>query len=1083
MGDPGNTNSSEMDRRASHRVSTTLSHVLDDPDDDQYGLQAMAVSDGFRPVDVTQDHVSPVPRPSISSPEPPFAGPLSPRPSSVSKPPPAHESSSVNGLERSPARSSGISTEAAVMPVETPYEGPSGPSHPYQMYPQDVRLVRTASLATTSTVPISERSYRGPHRPTHPYAIYSQTVVPEDNGFGDRSPQGDVNVGFSGSAGGYQRRLGPDGEETADMIGPDGHTEQLPPYSRYPIEAYARKTVGTNAAQSVPTSTPAQQNLEIPGAGGIGLATRNPEFASTEDLNQLNSPHSRQSIRSFRSEASHHSISAAALTAVTNEKPTSTWREAAKKRVWGVVPCWAVGLGVLILVLLGVVIGTVIGTVIAPQLNKSRDRDGPPYSATRSAPDFIPLPTVPPGLPSLAEGPFSLPLFNPRFMNTCFKDPSQGRAWSCEATMSQLTMSIRRRQNAPDIAAYALDFTFNHSYTQDSFVYTYGVQPPSLIDQQLQLVNDTFERSRGPAWAFAIPYNKTIVLPEEYLMVSNTSSSSSSSSKAQRRMAFPFDFKRKGLAQSGEKPWICTWPGTLLEVFIYAGQNSSFKFPIPSSSSTSTSSSPLPTESSSGAQSVTAYRRDAPFDYSWLHSYYVTKAPTTTSTTPSTTSTTTQTSTEKPDYFRHPPMPPPLYPPYPNVIKVEERRNPEIEGPVPVCRQVEIIDKGIEARPVRNDKGEPVEIHIAELMEDDMRESDPYFDDRRRFFGQHRWSRDDGLRASTSRGNALVDVAVKTYFLTGVVSNLLPAGAWYSRERPPRATPASRSISLREPQQTHDFSSPSPASSPLSRCPAWPAPVGWSSNAHLAREAVEEVAEPPIIKLRWSPRNTAILAIAPDSGGTLITIYHAHTLNSLTYFLPNHDLSAEPLDAAWTSDTEFLLCGGELLALLMYTDQKITEVQKLKTRDGDSLTHVQYDPQCCLAATGGEKGIVDSPIPANERLLASGGEDGAIFIWNALATDGAAKCSMTMGPAIVALAFTPDGAFIAGATSERILIWKVGDHSIPRATWSRVPHPGWLSPRMNPESDEEDEHCLGWDSTGHKLAYGVNSRLAIISFR
>ncbi|KAI0407891.1 WD40-repeat-containing domain protein [Xylaria palmicola] len=271
-----------------------------------------------------------------------------------------------------------------------------------------------------------------------------------------------------------------------------------------------------------------------------------------------------------------------------------------------------------------------------------------------------------------------------------------------------------------------------------------------------------------------------------------------------------------------------------------------------------------------------------------------------------------------------------------------------------------------------------------------------------------------------------------------------------------------------------------------------------------------EVAEPPIIKLRWSPRNTAILAIAPDSGGTLITLYHAHTLNTLTYFLPNHDLSAEPLDAAWTSDSEFLLCGGELFALLRYADGKISEVQKFETREGDSLTQVQYDPLCSLAATCGEKGVVDvwnssgerrsiqrhcdavtalswqpahSLTSENERLLASGGEDGAIFIWNALASDGVPKCSMTMGPAIVALAFTPDGAFIAGATSERILIWKVGDHGIPRASWCRLPHPGWLSPRMNPESDEEDEHCLGWDSTGHKLAYGVNSRLAIISFR
>ena len=125
---------------------------------------------------------------------------------------------------------------------------------------------------------------------------------------------------------------------------------------------------------------------------------------------------------------------------------------------------------------------------------------------------------------------------------------------------------------------------------------------------------------------------------------------------------------------------------------------------------------------------------------------------------------------------------------------------------------------------------------------------------------------------------------------------------------------------------------------------------------------------------------------------------------------------------------------------------------------------------------------VQSPHSSStdERLLASGGDDGAIFIWNALALEGKPKCSMTMGPPIVALAFTPDGAFLAGATHERILIWKVGENSVPRASWSRAPHPGWLSPRMNPESDEEDEHCLGWDSTGHKLAYGVNSRVSCI---
>lgn len=83
-----------------------------------------------------------------------------------------------------------------------------------------------------------------------------------------------------------------------------------------------------------------------------------------------------------------------------------------------------------------------------------------------------------------------------------------------------------------------------------------------------------------------------------------------------------------------------------------------------------------------------------------------------------------------------------------------------------------------------------------------------------------------------------------------------------------------------------------------------------------------------------------------------------------------------------------------------------------------------------------------------------------------------------MDSPIVALSFTPDGAFIAGATSSKVLIWKVGDHAIPRASWSRTPHPGWLSPKANAETDEEDPHCLCWDATGTKLAYGANSRVS-----
>ncbi|KAI8950267.1 hypothetical protein F4801DRAFT_353632 [Xylaria longipes] len=747
MGDP-RSNGSELDRRSSRRASTRLSNVLDDHDDDDYVLQAMAISDGFRPVEVAHNHNgSHISRPSVSSLEPPVARAMSPRPSSVSKPPPVNESFSLpyNRLERSPARSSGASTDSPVMSAETPYEGPLGPSHPYQMYPQDVRLARTASLATTSTAPISERSYNGPGRPTHPYGIYPQNVAPGIEESDSPSPQREINVGFPGASDDYQRRLGPDGEEAADMIGPDGHTEQLPPYTRYPVEAYAQKALGINVTQSALPSSPARQNLEIPGAGGIGLATRNPEFSSTEDLNQLSSPQSRRSIRSFASEASHHSINTAAL-AVTNEKREPNWKTAARRKVWGVVPCWAVVLGVIVLVMLGVVVGTVIGTVYVSHLNNkhSNSDDNPPYEATNPVPGFVPLPTVPPDLPPLAEGPYSLPLIGPRYSNTCFQDPSQGRAWNCEAIMSQLTMSIHQRQSAADIPTYWLNLTYNQSYTQESYIYTYGVQPPFLLNQQLQLVNDNFERSRGPAWAFALPYNKTIILPEEYLTPNN----SSSLNEVQRRMMFGFDFKRKGLAQTGEKPWICTWPDTLLEVFIYARQNSSVKFSMSSGSDTGASSSPLPTEAPAGDQGVTAYHRDAR-GQSHGHDFTHTPPPPlppSSSAPPSTSST----SSTEPNYFGHPPMPPPMLPSYPRVMKVEERRNSQIKGPVPVCRQVEILDKGVPARPVPDETGKQVEIQIAEVVAEDEEKESGYFS-RRRSPDEQLWNRD------ISEGNELSD--------------------------------------------------------------------------------------------------------------------------------------------------------------------------------------------------------------------------------------------------------------------------------------------------------------------------------------
>lgn len=225
------------------------------------------------------------------------------------------------------------------------------------MYPQESRLVRTASIATTTTVAPVERNYTGPSGPTHPYGMYPQNTVPEPE---SQTPQpvAPIPVGFPGLNNNYQRRLGPDGEEIAGIIGPDGHTEELPPYSQYPDEAFARKARPTVIAP-------------VAGAGGMGLATRNPEFASRDDLN---SPQSRQSTRSLMSDASHHQVNTAALNA--SEKPElKKWQKTARRKVCGIIPIWALFLTAGIFVLFGIILGTVLAVLKPKDKPKHSNHD------------------------------------------------------------------------------------------------------------------------------------------------------------------------------------------------------------------------------------------------------------------------------------------------------------------------------------------------------------------------------------------------------------------------------------------------------------------------------------------------------------------------------------------------------------------------------------------------------------------------------------------------------------------------------------------------------------------------------------
>lgn len=295
--------------------------------------------------------------------------------------------------------------------TENPFE--TGPSHPYGMYPQHT-MDRSNSVATASTGrqdrPMSIQ------RPAHPYAMYSQS------GLDDETPSERVQaippalppiqtampVGFPGLNNGYHRVLGPDGEEQ-DIIGPDGHTEQLPPYSRYPDEGPTKASMAAEASASriIPTplssavdaedpfSTPAspvspiseasRSTLALPAAAEpllppitpARLPPQRPE-TQTGNLAPVSSSGTVPAAPSDSSSASLLSAESGEFNEKYNEKgdPESAKTSWRKKRLFGKIP---MGVAVVVLVLLlifAVALGAAIGTFAAKKHNGKNDNKG-----------------------------------------------------------------------------------------------------------------------------------------------------------------------------------------------------------------------------------------------------------------------------------------------------------------------------------------------------------------------------------------------------------------------------------------------------------------------------------------------------------------------------------------------------------------------------------------------------------------------------------------------------------------------------------------------------------------------------------
>lgn len=235
------------------------------------------------------------------------------------------------------------------------------------MYPQDIALTRTVSAATNTTVRMPERSYTGPNGPTQPYGMYPQNTVTED----ESSPSPDaINpvLGFPGREQNYQRRFGPDSEEAADIVGPDGYTEQLPPYTRYandipPKSALAGPSNSGRGSNIQPTPEPINQprteSIHQPRAEPVGQPGGSQDTLNTAQSGDtvVRSPATEDSSTQINA-----SVGQSTAPAGAGGHFKERLKEKGKKRIcFGKIPMWIL---MTFLLICAVLVGAVIGGVL-----------------------------------------------------------------------------------------------------------------------------------------------------------------------------------------------------------------------------------------------------------------------------------------------------------------------------------------------------------------------------------------------------------------------------------------------------------------------------------------------------------------------------------------------------------------------------------------------------------------------------------------------------------------------------------------------------------------------------------------------
>ena len=425
----------------------------------------------------------------------------------------------------------------------SPYTGATGPSHPYAMYPQ-VGVSRSPSVTTTSTMRPADRPLVDASAPQHPYAMYPQNVVLEE-GMDD----GTIPLGFPGHNQTYQVAPGRADDDVGDLVGPDGHTEQLPPYTRYPDGAVPKVEgsfeEATNAGIIGEDTPPSQQEESPPASEEIPRTTVVQRPPSETREAPVETP---TGVMAFEEKL----------------------KAKGKKKACCGLPVWTLVL-VCVVILVVACIGGIIGGVLgarkaaSDESKKSQETQAqqPDIVTVTATPqlDATPITAVPPQLSSLPTGNYIIPASSKNQSKFCVADTDYRSSWGC---VNKGNMAI----NVQEIDTLHGAISFQSE--PDSASFTYGAQAPYLPapTQSMEMVHDTNDIGLGPALFFMTSFDKLVVVPQDAFPSSTVSKRYVAGNEILPKAAS----RRREVAKAGDKPWFCWWNSTVLEFFLYVNE-------------------------------------------------------------------------------------------------------------------------------------------------------------------------------------------------------------------------------------------------------------------------------------------------------------------------------------------------------------------------------------------------------------------------------------------------------------------------------------------------------------------------------